>query len=297
MYIKEVCQRCGITKKAVEYYEKLGFIQPKIGENGYRIYEEEELRLLKEIVLFRRLNLSLKEIKSILHSPVKAASLEQLLYKRSLQRQKIEEEQQILTRLKEHYDIDEAYCILENRFKVKANLQERILDAFPGYLGLSIAIHFKGFLDEPIDSPEKEAAYQRIITFLEGLDQSQMPQGMLQFFMEAGKDVSFETMEKIASERLQSLEHFEDFLHEHREGIEAYLDYRNSADFHNSEVWRAQQELQEFFIKSGYYEHFIPNLKIISRKYRQYVAQLEAANEEFLKRFPRAHNQFSPPTT
>ena len=29
MLIKEVCKECGLTRKAVEYYEKQGLIQPR----------------------------------------------------------------------------------------------------------------------------------------------------------------------------------------------------------------------------------------------------------------------------
>ena len=38
MLIKEVYEKCKLTKKAIEYYESKNLIHPKILENGYRDY-------------------------------------------------------------------------------------------------------------------------------------------------------------------------------------------------------------------------------------------------------------------
>lgn len=36
MLINEVCRRCGLTKKAVEYYVEQELLTPLVLENGYR---------------------------------------------------------------------------------------------------------------------------------------------------------------------------------------------------------------------------------------------------------------------
>lgn len=36
MLINEVCQKCRLTKKAIEYYVEQQLVQPEILENGYR---------------------------------------------------------------------------------------------------------------------------------------------------------------------------------------------------------------------------------------------------------------------
>ncbi len=63
MLINEAAKRCNITKKAVQYYVEQGLIAPKILENGYKDFSEEEVKLLKQIVLYRRLGLSINEVK------------------------------------------------------------------------------------------------------------------------------------------------------------------------------------------------------------------------------------------
>ena len=39
MLINEVCKKCSLTKKAIEYYIEQGLVIPAIQENGYRSRE------------------------------------------------------------------------------------------------------------------------------------------------------------------------------------------------------------------------------------------------------------------
>lgn len=68
MLIKEVCTQCGLTKKAVEYYEEQGLIHPATSENRYRNFSAYDAECLKTIAVLRRLGLNIKYIKSVLCS-------------------------------------------------------------------------------------------------------------------------------------------------------------------------------------------------------------------------------------
>ena len=46
MLINEVCKRCGLTKKAIEYYEEQGLTHPQIMENDYRAFSEDDVTQL-----------------------------------------------------------------------------------------------------------------------------------------------------------------------------------------------------------------------------------------------------------
>lgn len=46
MQITELCKKCGVTKKAVEYYCKKGLLQPQIMENGYRVFTDADKKHL-----------------------------------------------------------------------------------------------------------------------------------------------------------------------------------------------------------------------------------------------------------
>ena len=82
MLINEVAKLCNLTKKAVEYYTEQGLISPNILENGYRDFSEQDMEILKKIGLFRRLGLSIFEIKSVLANP---DELKSILYKKTLE--------------------------------------------------------------------------------------------------------------------------------------------------------------------------------------------------------------------
>lgn len=64
----EVEKITGLRRKAILYYEEKELISPALEENNYRNYSEEDLNRLIKISLYRRLGLSISEIKNILDS-------------------------------------------------------------------------------------------------------------------------------------------------------------------------------------------------------------------------------------
>ena len=66
MLINEVCKRCGLTKKAIEYYEEQGLTRPQIMENGYRVFSEDDVIQLNKIAVLRGLGISVADIKTVL---------------------------------------------------------------------------------------------------------------------------------------------------------------------------------------------------------------------------------------
>ena len=55
-----------LTRKALGYYEEKGFIHPRRLENGYREYSEKDVEILNKIALFKKLGLTITEIKDCL---------------------------------------------------------------------------------------------------------------------------------------------------------------------------------------------------------------------------------------
>lgn len=69
MTVKEVSKLTGVSVRTLQYYDKIGLLQPAAyTESGYRIYNEACLERLQHILLFKELQFSLKEIKEILNS-------------------------------------------------------------------------------------------------------------------------------------------------------------------------------------------------------------------------------------
>lgn len=69
--IKEAEAESGINKQNIRYYEKMGLIHPDRNSiNGYRKYSEEDIKRLKFIYLFRKLDMPLEEIRNLLDGAI-----------------------------------------------------------------------------------------------------------------------------------------------------------------------------------------------------------------------------------
>ncbi|MEV7120386.1 MerR family transcriptional regulator [Kitasatospora griseola] len=61
MRIGELAQRAGTTTRALRYYESRGLLPARRGGNGYRAYDEEDLRLLRQIRVLQDFGFELEE--------------------------------------------------------------------------------------------------------------------------------------------------------------------------------------------------------------------------------------------
>ena len=70
MTVKEVSRLSGVSVRTLHYYDEIGLLIPaEITEAGYRLYDENSLRRLQDIMLFRELEFPLADIKRIIDSP------------------------------------------------------------------------------------------------------------------------------------------------------------------------------------------------------------------------------------
>ena len=68
MAVHEVVNLTGITARTLHYYDEIGLLKPSIvTETKYRLYTEDDLSRLQEILFFREVGFALKEIKDLLH--------------------------------------------------------------------------------------------------------------------------------------------------------------------------------------------------------------------------------------
>lgn len=70
MTIKEIEQELKIPRATVRYYEKEGLITPSRKGNSYREYCDDDIAVLKKIIILRKLGFSLSDIKNFLHKDV-----------------------------------------------------------------------------------------------------------------------------------------------------------------------------------------------------------------------------------
>ncbi len=70
MKINEVSKLTGITIRTLHYYDEIGLLAPtEVTDAGYRLYDENALFRLAQIMFFKELDFSLEEIKKIMSRP------------------------------------------------------------------------------------------------------------------------------------------------------------------------------------------------------------------------------------
>lgn len=65
MTIKEVELEIGVPRATIRYYEKEKLIAPQRGGNGYREYSETDVETLKQIIIMRKLGMSVSDIANV----------------------------------------------------------------------------------------------------------------------------------------------------------------------------------------------------------------------------------------
>lgn len=68
--ISQVAELTGISIRTLQYYDEIGLLKPsKLTRSGYRLYNDEALQRLQQILFFKELDFKLKEIRGILERP------------------------------------------------------------------------------------------------------------------------------------------------------------------------------------------------------------------------------------
>lgn len=127
--ISQVAELTGISVRALQYYDEIGLLAPsELTPAGYRLYDDEALQKLQQILLFREFDFKLKEIKEILRNPefdkIEAFKKQKKLL--SLKRNRIDKLIELLSRLEKgeqymsfkEFDLSEYIESLE-QFKSK----------------------------------------------------------------------------------------------------------------------------------------------------------------------------------
>lgn len=65
--VKQLSTLSGVTVRTLHFYEEQGLLKPAYyGTNGYRYYEEKELLQLQQVLFFKELGFSLKQISKVI---------------------------------------------------------------------------------------------------------------------------------------------------------------------------------------------------------------------------------------
>lgn len=68
--ISQVAELTGISIRTLQYYDEIGLLKPsQLTQSGYRLYDDEALQKLQQILFFKELDFALKDIQEILEKP------------------------------------------------------------------------------------------------------------------------------------------------------------------------------------------------------------------------------------
>lgn len=68
--VKQVAKLVGISVRTLHHYDHIGLLKPTfVSPAGYRLYTDEDLERLQQILFFKELDFNLEEIKQIIDSP------------------------------------------------------------------------------------------------------------------------------------------------------------------------------------------------------------------------------------
>lgn len=68
--VKQVAELTGISSRTLQYYDEIGVFKPtEVTDSGYRLYDDESLKILQQVLFFKELDFPLKDIKEIMANP------------------------------------------------------------------------------------------------------------------------------------------------------------------------------------------------------------------------------------
>lgn len=67
--VSEITKITGLSRRAVRFYNESGLFHPaKHSDSGYSLYADKALEILQQILFFKDLDVSLKDIKQLLNN-------------------------------------------------------------------------------------------------------------------------------------------------------------------------------------------------------------------------------------
>lgn len=286
MLINETAKRCNITKKAVQYYVEQGLVTPNVLENGYKDFSEQDVKILSQIVLYRRLGLSIKEIKNVLddHNEVK-----HILHQRTLELEKEKVKQDILKRLNAGENIENLEQEINN-INANAILIKKLLDLFPSYYGKFISLNFSRYLTGKIETAEQKEAFNEIIDFFDNAPDMDIPVDLQEYLDHYLEEYSSEEGIRKINDILQgkhiALQNIDEFVKNNKDILDRYIKFKQSDEYKNLPAYKLMTLMNQFCAANGYYDVFIPAMRKLSPLYNEYYEQLMKADEQFKKTYP-----------
>ena len=292
MKISEAAARTGLTKKAINYYEQEGLIAPKANpENEYREYSEADVQTLTEIQILRQLDVPVKDIQRMRDKPDEI----KILLVRHLERlneqaRELEQNKQklghLLKQLEEGDTSTEAATNVLSRIQTLLELdlagrqgyaEQALKRLFPGNFGLLMAMQYGLYLQEPLDTADKQAAWLDMIAYLDGAESLGLPEVLIANYVTMTPEELQRMGEAILQSRRSLVEMTDAEMEQLVEQMPKLIEQRNQT--YSPEMGQALVTAQDHLESAGYRRHVTRNLEILSTDYAHLQKRMKELQE------------------
>jgi len=277
MLRNEIQKLTGLTRKAIEYYEERGLICPKKSENGYRDYSERDIEILNKISLYRKVGLSITEIKNVLNYNTLSSALRKKQHELEVE-EKRKDILELLIKGENDNVIQERLALLENG----ETIYERLERAFPGYFGMMIFSAYQPFLSEPL----KESgilAYNEYINYLDSLPPFELSEEERDYIEKNTAGLGINELKDVNNAKIKAVEDIKQWWTENKDTVTKYEEFKNSDEYASSLMKKIYDKLKKYMEDNNYYETAIPLIRQFSKTYDDYYKKLLEANDEYMK--------------
>lgn len=276
MRINEVIQLVPLSKRAVKYYEEQGLLHVEKDMNGYRNYSEDNIQRLKEISVYRKLGINIRDIKTLLDSDDKTL-LEQIYQEKLNSHQAEKEELDALDAFIRNHDAGALNQLLDYQ-----TIAQALQDMIPGFYGYYFMNHFMPYLQIRIMTPEQQKAYETIIDFWDNttiripLFMKVISYMMYLFLPKPSQNQMIAQMDSQMQKYINCTEKdYEKLKEQTRKNVKL----KNSLVFKYHPAFISQRKYMKRLQDQGYYDIFIPNMITLSPPYKEYHDALMAIND------------------
>lgn len=277
MYRNEIIKCTGLSRKALDYYEEKGLISPMREENGYRIYEAEDLERLKKISLLRSLDFSISEIYAYINKDEIDGSL---LRKREEELEISKKKNELIKKLIAGNLLSEIESELKN-LENNSTIYDRLTRIFPGYFGQAIFASYKPFL-ETILSDENNKSFEKYINYLDSLEEIPFSDEEKTYIENISRYIDKKSLDDINKKKIDAINDYQKWTEDNEEFIKAYEEYLESEDYKKSFVKSIREKIQKYFKDNNYYEIAILLIRDFAPKYDTYYKKLlELENKKY----------------
>lgn len=274
MTINEIANELNITKRAMKYYEEQGLLKVAKDSNGYRNYSEKDVETLRVISVYRKLGISISDIKRLLEKEDKDILLGILEDKEKELREKTTEYEQLKVFVATG-KIDHLSEVIPYESIGKA-----ITDAVPGFYGYYFLHHFLPFLQGRIETAQQQEAYEVICAFWDNTE-IKIPMFMRIFSRIAYCVCPEVSAESMAAKMDAQMRLYLDADEEQYEKLKKQVldGYRLKRMMRFHPVYISQRKFMKELQDKGYNDIFIPNMKKLSPDYKRYHEAMTAMNQ------------------